>query len=87
MKTLDIFRLADLCIDAGFFPELREKRFVLSLQIVGSGCARIHRQEVSFTVFTPCRVWILSGRVRVLLGDSCALPADLSSGTRPPWTG
>lgn len=87
MKTLDLFRLADLCIDAGYFPELMQKRYVLSLQIAGSGCAKIHRGHVSFTLHCPCRVWVLSGRIRVMLGDSHALPADLSSGTRPPWTG
>ncbi len=87
MKTLDIFRLADLCIDAGCFPALMEKRYFLFLQMAGSGCARIHRQEVSFTLDSPCRVWLMSGRDRVLLGDAHALPADLSSGTRQQLKG
>lgn len=87
MTTADIFRLADLCIEAGFFPRLSGKRFVLAMEVQTTERAIIHRAEVSFRLFIPCRVWLMSGKIRVLLGDSHALPADLSSGVRPPWTG
>lgn len=87
MTTLDIWKLADLCIEAGFFPRLAGKRFVLGMEVPGTGRAIIHRGHVTFRLHCPCRVWVMSGKVRVLLGDSHALPADLSSGTRPPWTG
>ncbi len=87
MTTAQIFALADACIEAGIFPGLKGKRFVLVLVIEGTGRAIIHRNEVSFLIFCPCRVWVMCGKVRVLLGDEHALPLDLSSGTRPPWTG
>lgn len=87
MTTADIFELIDSCIEAGFFPQLAGRRFVLGMDIPDTERAIIHREQVSFRLFQPCRVWILSGRIRVLLGDSHALPGDLSSGIRPPWTG
>lgn len=87
MKTADIFRLADLCIEAGYFPALSGKCYVLGLEVSVTNRAIIHRKEVSFLLGIPCRVWLMSGSVTILLGDSHALPADLSSGTRPPWTG
>lgn len=87
MTTSFLWQLADLCVEAGFFPSLTGKRFVLGLEVPGIGRAIIHRKHVAFRLHSPCRVWVLSGRIRVLLGDSHALPGDLSSGTRPPWTG
>lgn len=87
MTTNDIFVLADMCIAAGYFPRLSERSYVLGLEVPGPERAIIHRAEVSFRLHIPCRVWLMSGKVRVLLGDSHALPADLSSGVRPPWTG
>lgn len=87
MTTEQIFGLADLCIESGFFPRLKGKRFVLGLDVETTERAIIHRKEVSFRIFCPCRVWLMCGKIRVLLGDEHALPLDLSSGTRPPWTG
>lgn len=87
MTTKDIWDLADLCIEAGYYPGLVGQRFVLGLEVPGTGRAILHREQVSFRLFCPCRIWLMSGRVRVLLGDSHALPGDLSSGVRPPYTG
>ena len=86
MTTAQIFSLADESIEAGCFPGLVRKEFILGLQIRGMGTFRIHRKEVSFRLFHPCQVWLMSGRVRVLLGDSDALPLDLSEDVRPPFT-
>ena len=87
MTTKDIWDLADACVEAGFFPALAGERFVLGLEVPGGERAILHRAEVWFRLFIPCRVWLMSGRKCYLLGDSHALPGDLSSGTRPPWTG
>ncbi|GAJ20515.1 unnamed protein product, partial [marine sediment metagenome] len=87
MTTEDIWDLADACIEAGFFPLLAGRRFVLGLEILGTERVIIHRKEVSFRIGFPCRVWLLSGKARLLLGDSHALPGDLTSGVRPPYTG
>ncbi len=87
MTTQDIWDLADGCIEAGFFPRLAGQRFVLGLEVPGTERAIVHRVEVSFRLFLPCRVWLMSGRKCFLLGDSHALPGDLSSGVRPPYTG
>lgn len=87
MTTADIFRLADLCIEVGFFPKFVGRRYVLGMEVQGTGRAIIHRSDVSFRLYSPCRVWLMSGRDRVLLGDSHALPGDLNDGVRPPWTG
>lgn len=87
MTTKYIFTLADLCIEAGFFPALSGKSYVLGLVMATTKRAIIHRKEVSFRLHCPCRVWLMSGKINQLLGDSHALPADLSSGVRPPWTG
>ena len=87
MTTAQIFSLGDESILAGCFPDLVGKQYILGLQIRGTGTARIHRKQVSFRIFHACRVWLMSGRIRVLLGDSDALPLDLSEGVRPPFTG
>lgn len=87
MITQDIWDIADLCIEAGFFPGLVGQRFVLGLEVPGTGRAILHRAEISFRLHCPCRVWLMSGRRSFLLGDSHALPGDLSSGVRPPYTG
>lgn len=87
MTTEQIWDLVDLCIEAGFFPLLVGRKFVLGLEFQGVGRAIIHRTEISFRLFHPCRVWLMSGRKCFLLGDSHALPGDLSSGVRPPYTG
>ncbi len=87
MTTKDLFSLADACVEAGFLPALSGRSYVLGLEVPVTKRAIIHRKEVSFRLFCSCRVWLMSGKVVVLLGDSHALPADLSSGTRPPWTG
>lgn len=87
MTTQDIWDLADLCIEAGFFPGLVGQRFVLGLEVPGTGRAIIHRKHVNFRLHCPCRVWLMSGKVRLLLGDTHALPGDLASGVRPPYTG
>ncbi|KKN03862.1 hypothetical protein LCGC14_1103390 [marine sediment metagenome] len=87
MTSRDIFDIADGCVERGFFPSLAGQKFVLSMEIQGSGRAIIHRNEVSFRLFCPCRVWLMSGRICELLGDSHALPGDLDCGVRPPYTG
>lgn len=87
MTTADIFRLADACIEVGFFSALTGRHYVLGLDIPGTERAIIHRQQVSFRLHCPCRVWLMSGRIRVLLGDSHALPASVDENVRPPFTG
>ncbi|MBA7649697.1 hypothetical protein ES703_57495 [subsurface metagenome] len=87
MTTQDIWDIADACIERGYFPGLSGRRFVLGLEIPGQTRAIIHRAEVSFRLFQPCRVWLMSGHKRFLLGDSHALPGDLDCGVRPPYTG
>ena len=87
MTTADIFRLADECIEVGFFPGLAGRQYVLGMEIPGTGRAIIHREDVSFPLACPCRVWLLSGRIRVLLGDSHALPAGVDEQVIPPYTG
>jgi len=86
MTTQDIWDIADACVEAGFFPDLVGRRYVLGLDVQTTGRAIIHRKHVTFQLFCPCRIWLLSGRIRVLLGDSCALPGDLCDGVRPPFT-
>lgn len=87
MYSMDLFVLVDSCIEAGYFPRLVGRRFVLGLEVQGTGRAILHRDHDNFRFHFPCRVWVMSGKIRVLLGDSHALPGDLSSGVRPPWTG
>jgi len=85
--TDDIFRLVDLCIDAGWFSPLSDKIYVLLLIWDGDNRCRVHRRQVTAVLPTPCRVWLVKGRTRYLLGDSDALPADLSAGVWPPYFG
>ena len=87
MTTAQIFTVADAAIEAGWIPALIGRRFVLGLDVQGSERAIIHRADVSFRLFCPCRVWLMSGRIRILLGDSHAIPIDLEAGVSPPWTG
>ncbi len=87
MTTEQIFELADACIEAGFFPSLVGKKFVLGMDVKSTGRAIIHRAADNFPLSCPCRVWLMSGNSSELLGDSHALPIDLSAGVRPPWTG
>lgn len=87
MMTSHLWHLADACIEAGYFPQLVGRRFVLGLEVPGRRRAIVHRAEAPFWLYCPCRVWLLSGSAHVLLGDSHALPGDLSSGVRPPWKG
>ncbi len=86
MTTEDLFRLADLCIEAGYFPKLVDRKYVLSLGIPGRGWGTVHRKHVNFRLHSPCQVYCMSGKVRCFLGESSSLPADLSSGVRPPYT-
>ena len=86
MTTSELFKIVDSCIEVGWFPSLVGRRYVLVMDGHNTGRAIIHREDVSFVIFCPCRVWIMSGLVRVFLGDSHAIPADLSAGVRPPWT-
>ena len=85
--TADIFRLADLCIEAGFCPGLEEKHYVLVLYPEWGFSAVVRRAELNFPLPRPCRVWLVRGKVRLLLGDSASLPADLSAGVGPPFVG
>ncbi len=87
MKSTDLFALVDLCIEAGFYPLLAGRRYVLGLQVQPAVRAILHREHECVTLASPCRVWVMRGDLCYLLGDSHALPGDLSSGTRPPWTG
>lgn len=86
MTTQDIWKLADACILAGHFPRLRDRRFVLVLQVPKVGRAVLHRKEVSFRLHYPCRIWLMSGPIRLLLGDSTALPLILPFDVGPPYT-
>lgn len=85
--TADIFRLADLCIEAGFFSGLEDQRYALLLVWSGKDHAEIHRAQVNCILPTPCRVWLVKGQKCLLLGDSASLPADLSAGIGPPYVG
>lgn len=85
--TADIFRFADLCIEAGCFPGLDDKHYVLLLNFEGTPRCEIRRAYVSFRLPGPCRVWLAKGSSRFLLGDSHICPADLSEGVRPPFLG
>ncbi|MBA7676992.1 hypothetical protein ES703_85240 [subsurface metagenome] len=85
--TSDIFELADLCIEAGCFPGLEDKHYVLLLSFWPKKSCEIRRAWVSFVLPSPCRVWLAKGSSRFLLGDSHSLPADLSAGVRPPFIG
>ena len=87
MTTTDIFELADACIERGWYPGLAGRRYVLGMDVEGTERAIIHRKDVRFRLFCPCRVWLMSGNVRYLLGDSFALPGDLSDDVSPPYTG
>jgi len=87
MYTKDIFDLADACITEGVLPLLAGRRYVLGLELPGAERGIVHRSDVNFRVPIPCRVWLLSGKICVLLGDSSALPGDLSDGVFPPFTG
>lgn len=86
MTTKDIFDLADGCIEAGFFPELAGRRYVLRLLIPGTGWFTVQKKYLNFRLHSPCQVWCMSGKVRCFLGDSTALPGDLSDSVRPPYT-
>jgi len=87
MFTSDIFRLADLCIDAGYYPGLDDLRYIVLLRWSGQDCAEIHRADPDEALPSPCRVWLVKGPLCELLGDSAALPADLSAGVSPPFLG
>lgn len=87
MFTADIFRLADLCIEAGCFPGLEDRRYALLLVFFDAARAEIHRADVSFLLPHPCRVWLVKGTVIELLGDSASLPGSLADGVRPPFLG
>ena len=85
--TADIFKVADLCIEAGYFPGLEDRRYILLLRWLTGPSCEIHRKQVSCVLPLTCRVWLVKGTYRYLLGDSDALPADLSDGVSPPFTG
>lgn len=86
IHTADIFKLADLIIRAGYWPELEDLSYVVLLRDSGSLRWTIHRGQVPCVLPKPFRVWIVKGRTRHLLGDSDALPGDLSAGVGPPYT-
>ena len=83
--TADIFKLADLLIEAGYYPELEDRRYILVLRSTGSECWTIRREQVSCSLPKHYRVWLVKGKVQHLLGESDALPADLSAGVSPPY--
>lgn len=83
--TADIFRVADGLIEAGYFPGLSDKQYILLLIWDGGYRCEVHRKQVSAILPTSCRVWLVKGRTRYLLGESSCLPADLSEGVGPPY--
>ncbi len=85
--TADIFKLADECLEAGYFSGLDDRRYVLVLRFKGSFRAEIHRAHVDCLLPSPCRVWLVKGKIRKLLGDSASLPAGLPDGVGPPFIG
>lgn len=85
--TSSIFALADLCIEAGYFPDLEDKRYILLLSFWPQRTCEIRRAQLNFPLPYPCRVWLAKGQKLLLLGDSHTLPADLSAGVAPPFTG
>jgi len=87
IHTADIFRIGDFCIEAGYFPELEDRRYILLLRWLTGPSCEIHRKQVSCVLPTACRVWLVKGAFRYLLGDSDSLPADLSAGVSPPFLG
>lgn len=87
MNSKRLFEIADRCIEMGFFPGLVGRRYVLRLEVQGTGWTSLHKKHVGFEMLCPCRVWIVSGRVRYMLGDSFALPDVIDGSSRPAWTG
>ncbi|MBA7690477.1 hypothetical protein ES703_99005 [subsurface metagenome] len=87
MNSADIFRIADLCIEAGYFPGLEDGWYALRLVFEGDFGAVIHRRQVNCVLPRPCRIWLVKGRICRLLGDTASLPADLSAGVWPPFIG
>ncbi len=87
MNSKGLFEIVDRCIELGFFPGLVGKRYVLRLEVQGTGWATLHKKHVGFEMDCPCRIWIVSGHVRYMLGDSFALPGVIEESGRPPWTG
>lgn len=87
IHTRDIFRFADVCIEAGFFPSLDDGHYVLLLSFEGMERCEIRRAYEGCVLPGPCRVWLAKGKSLFLLGDSHSLPADLSCGVGPPYIG
>jgi hypothetical protein len=87
VKTEDIFRFVDLCIQEGYFPEINDFHYALLLVWGDGSKCEIRRAMVSVLLPTPCRVWLVKGRIIHLLGESFLLPLDLSSGVGPPYIG
>lgn len=85
--TSAIFTLADLCVQDGCFPGLEDWRYILLLRFADGPRVEIHRADVDIRLPGPCRAWLAKGKKAFLLGDSHALPADLSAGVRPPFLG
>lgn len=85
--TSHLFALADAVIEAGYWPDLVDKRYVLLLRFGDGPRCEIRRAHCNCVLPMPCRVWCCKGRQRFLLGDSHSLPADLSAGVGPPFTG
>lgn len=83
--TRDIFALADLLIEAGYFAGLEDRRYCLVLRGTGCACWQIRRKQVSAVLPKPYRVWLVKGRTQHLLGESNFLPADLADGVGPPY--
>lgn len=85
--TASLFGLADACIEAGCFPGLEDKRYILLLRFTEGPRCEIRRAHVNCVLPLPCRVWCCKGAKRFLLGDSHVLPLDLADGVRPPFLG
>lgn len=87
MFTEYIFKVADSCVESGCFPGLEDQRYALLLIFGVDSRAEIHRADVNCALPAPCRVWIVKGRLRYLLGDSASLPGDVPCAVRPPYVG
>lgn len=87
MESSYFFDVVDRGLALGFFAGLAGEKYVLRLHVKGTGWSTLHRADRSFTLFCPCRIWVVSGKVRYLVGDSAALPGEVIASVRPPWTG
>lgn len=85
--SYDIWAFADICVEAGLCRGFEDKHYILLMMFHPRKRAEIRRGHVNFLLPSPCRVWLCKGKKRFFLGDSHALPVDLSAGVSPPFLG